>query len=69
MSDLKALLYVWASLRFLNVTADGVVLSEARGLSAVRSVTPLPAVLQLPIVVLAGADLLYVALGVIDGPI
>lgn len=58
------------SLRFLDVTADCVVLGESGRLAAVGSVTTFPEILQLSVIALAGTHLLlYVALRVINGPV
>jgi len=70
VSNLQTWFYVRPSLRFLDVTADCVVLGESWRLSAVGSVTTFPEILQLSVIALAGTNLLlYVTLRVINSPV
>ena len=69
VANLQTLLDVWSSLRFLHVSANCVVLRKAWSLSAVGSITTFPEILELTIIILSSANLLYITLGVINSPV
>ena len=66
---LQALFYMWTSLRLLNVTTNCVVLSKARCLSTIRSISTFSEILKLAIISWSGTDLLNITLRVINCPI